>query len=136
MRNRATRVLPRMLATILAALPLVYAAEPTVSNVRASQRVQTQLVDVFYDLSAEHSGPFRVSLAVSTNNGLTYDLPASSFSGMGFGAAVTPGTRKQILWNAGADWPGQYSSAMRFKVRLAMCLPPPPAWLKKERTIT
>lgn len=102
--------------TLVLNLPLVCAGAPTVSNVRATQRVQTQLVDIFYDLSATNSGPFSVSVAVSTNNGATYTLPASSFTGNGVGNTVTPGSRKQIIWNAGSDWPGQYSGAVRFKV--------------------
>lgn len=112
---------PRLLIS-LTALTLVlngslgWAASPTVSNVRASQRAQSQLVDVFYDLSATNSGPFTVSIAVSTNSGVTYDLPASSFTGNGIGSAVSLGTRKQVVWNAGVDWPGKYSSAIRFRV--------------------
>ena len=94
----------------------VSADSPAVSNVRASQRAQAQSVDIFYDLASTDGGPFSVSVEVSTNNGTTYDLPASSFSGNGVGDAVTSGTRKQIVWAAGSDWPGQYSSAVRFKV--------------------
>ena len=100
-------------------VPSAWAGSPTVSNVRATQKAQTQLVDVFYDLSATNSGPFSVSMAVSTNNGASYDLLASSFTGSGVGNAVTPGTRKQVTWDAGTDWPGQYSSTVRFKVTAA-----------------
>lgn len=112
------RMIRRVLSFVALTLAASFAeaASPTVSNVRATQRAQTQLVDVFYDLSATNSGPFSVSLAVSTNKGATYDLPASSLAGTGFGSAVTVGTRKQIVWNAGAGWPGKYSSAVRFKV--------------------
>jgi formylglycine-generating enzyme required for sulfatase activity len=112
-----TRRLMSVAALMLAFnVSFIWAGSPTVSNVRASQRAQTQLVDVFYDLSATNSGPFSVSMAVSTNNGSTYNLPASSFTGNGIGSSVTLGTRKQVVWNAGVDWPGQYSSAVRFQV--------------------
>ncbi len=89
------------------------AGSPAVSNVRAAQRTPTQLVDIFYDLTTTTGEPVTVSVAISTNNGATYDLPASHFTGIG---SVTPGTRRQIVWNAGQDWPGQFSGAVRFKV--------------------
>ncbi|MBI2440089.1 MAG: hypothetical protein HYV35_01835 [Lentisphaerae bacterium] len=89
-------------------------ADPVVSNVRASQRAGTKLVDITYDVSATNN--LTVSVAISTNSGLTYDLPASSFSGAGYGAGVTPGTDKAIVWDAGADFDGQYSTVMRVKV--------------------
>lgn len=103
------------LALLLCA-PVLCLGAPNVSNVRAAQRAFSQLVDIYYDLSATNSGPFSVSVAISTNNGSTYDLPASSFTGSGIGTSVTPGSQKQIVWNAGADWNGQYSDQVRFKV--------------------
>jgi hypothetical protein len=81
--------------------------------VRASQRAGTKLVDITYDVAA--TGAVSVAVAVSTNGGATYDLPATHFSGH-YGAGVTPGTGKAIVWDAGADWDGQYSAAMRVKV--------------------
>ena len=93
-----------------------WAGSLTVSNVRAAQRVQTKLVDIFYDLSATSNGLYSITVSVSTNNGATYDLTASHFSGNGIGNAVTIGVRKQIIWDAGLDWPGQYSSAVKFRV--------------------
>ncbi|NLB54592.1 MAG: hypothetical protein GX811_02285, partial [Lentisphaerae bacterium] len=94
----------------------VQAADPVVSNVSATQRAGTKLVDITYDVTDPDSSSLSVSVQVSTNNGVTYDLPASSFSGSGYGNAVTPGTGKQIVWDAGADWDGQYSDKIWFKV--------------------
>jgi formylglycine-generating enzyme required for sulfatase activity len=87
-----------------------------VSNVRASQRSGTKLVDIYYDLADSDSATLAVSVAVSTNGGASYTLPATSFSGSGWGSAVTPGSNKQITWNAGADWSGHYSANVRFRV--------------------
>ena len=95
------------------------AAAPVVSNVRASQRPGMALVDIYYDLSDADSTNLAVSVAVSTNDGATYNLSASSLTGDGIGSAVTPGSRKLIIWNAGDDWAGQYSDSMRFKVTAA-----------------
>jgi hypothetical protein len=55
-------------------------AQPVVSNVRAAQRAGTQLVDIYYDL-ASASNALTVSIAVSTNGGASYTLPATSFTG-------------------------------------------------------
>lgn len=87
-----------------------------VSNVRASQKSGTKLVDIWYDLTNPSGSPLNVTVAVSTNNGATFDLPASSFSGSGYGSSVVPGNSRQIVWDAGADWNGQFSSQVKFRV--------------------
>jgi formylglycine-generating enzyme required for sulfatase activity len=91
-------------------------APPVVSNVRASQRPGTQLVDIYYDLADPESAALAITVLVSTNEGASYTLPATSFSGSGWGSAVTPGSNKQITWNVGADWSGHYSANVRFRV--------------------
>ena len=70
-------------------------------------------MDVFYDLADADSPSVRVSLEV-TNNGVP--VPAVSLSGNGLGEGVAPGAGRSILWNAGADWDGQVSDKMRFRV--------------------
>lgn len=90
-------------------------AAAVVSNVRASQRVGTRLVDVYYNLAAAE-GVFNVAVSVSTNNGISYDLPATTFSGNGVGTGVAPGQNKWVIWNAGIDWSEQYSDKVRFRV--------------------
>jgi len=87
-----------------------------VSNVRALQRQGTKLVDITYDLTAPGGSPVNVTVAVSTNNGTSYSLVASSFFGSGYGAGVTPGNSRQIVWDAGADWNNKLSSQVRFRV--------------------
>jgi hypothetical protein len=57
------------------------AAEPVVSNVRASQRSGTQLVDVYYDLAHPESSALAVSVMVSTNGGGGWFSPGASVSG-------------------------------------------------------
>ena len=69
-----------------------------------------------YDLADPDSASLAVTILVSTNGGASYTLPATSFSGTGWGNAVAPGSNKQITWNAGADWSGQYSANVRFRV--------------------
>jgi len=112
----------RMMRFVVAALmlgammpALCSAADPVVSNVRAAQRSRTKLVDIWYDLAHAEGKACAVTVAVSSDNGSTWTVPASSFSGGGWGL-VSPGNNRQIVWNAGADWNGQFSSLVRFRV--------------------
>ena len=93
-----------------------YAANPAITNLTATQRAGTNLVDITYDLSATGSTSLAVSVRISTNNGVSYNLAASNFTGNGLGSDVTPGTNKQIVWDAGADWPGKSSTGVWFRV--------------------
>jgi formylglycine-generating enzyme required for sulfatase activity len=93
---------------------LAASAQPVVSNVRAAQRAGTQLVDVYYDL-ASTSNVLAVSIMVSTNGGEEYTLPATSFTGA-VGGGIAPGTNQKITWNAGTDWPTNFSTNVRFRV--------------------
>lgn len=92
------------------------AGDPAVSNVRAVQRANTKLVDIYYDVADADGGPLLVKVTVSTNSGATFDLPATNFSGSGYGAGVATGADRRIVWDAGADWSGQLSSQMMVKV--------------------
>ncbi len=90
------------------------AADPVVSNVTFAQRAGTRLVDISYDVTAATPTVF-VSLEISSDGGTTFSVPATTVSGA-IGAGVAVGTGKVITWNAGADWSGQYSARMRYKV--------------------
>jgi hypothetical protein len=94
---------------------LAHAAAPPVSNVRASQRPGTKLVDILYDLSDPDSSTLSVLLQVSADGGATWTVPARSFSGA-VGGGVAPGLDKAVVWDAGADWDGQFTSQCRVNV--------------------
>ena len=115
-RQAATAILCSLWALGLAAAARVNATAQVVSNVRATQRPGTKLVDIYYDLAGLAGNSAVVSVAVSTNGGMSYTLPATSFSGDGFGPGVLPGSGRAIVWDAGADWPGQYSANLSFRV--------------------
>ncbi len=102
-------------AMLLSFSSTLFAVAPVVSNVRASQRPGTKLVDIYYDVTDPDSATLAVSVAVSTNGGASYTLPATSFSGA-VGAGIAPGNNKQVVWNAGADWNGKFSANVRFQV--------------------
>ena len=121
---------PAMFATLTLSMLFAFSAqpaEPVVSNVRASQRYGTRLVDVYYDLAA--TSACGVSVTFSTNSGSTYSLAPSTLSGDA-GNGVPAGANKHIVWDAGADWAGQYSALMRVKVTAddsGSVIPPDPA---------
>jgi formylglycine-generating enzyme required for sulfatase activity len=102
------------LLLFLCGLASLHAAAPVVSNISAAQRPNSRLVDITYDVTADLP-TVSVSLQVSSNGGSTFVVPATTLSGA-IGAGVATGTAKKITWDAGADWSGQYSTQMRFKV--------------------
>ena len=85
------------------------------SNVTATQRPGTKLVDITYDLAAPGFGAVAVILEASSDGGATWTVPVASATGA-VGGSVTPGTGKAIAWNAGSDWPQSYSTQMQFRV--------------------
>jgi len=72
----------------------------------AAQRPGTKLVDITYDIISDLTNAVPVALAVK-NGGLA--VAATSLTGS-IGAAVPPGTGRQITWNAGADWNGNVAN--------------------------
>ncbi len=115
-RFRAWRMIIGLALAWLAFGTAAHAADPQITSQTAAQRAGTKLVDITYTLTDADSPTVSVSVEVSANNGVSYTLPATSFSGNGYGPAVTPGTGKQIVWDAGADWNGQYSAQVWFRL--------------------
>ncbi len=106
-----------MLGTMmsLAVFTAVANTPPEITNVRASQRTDTKLVDIYYDaVDADGDAP-KLRIEVSDNDGAKYSVPAFTLSG-DIGDGVMPGPSKHIVWDAGADWDGEYSDQMRVKV--------------------
>lgn len=108
--------LQRSFKTILLVLSLLAisapAANPVISNVRATQRSDSKLVDIWYDVADSDGDRLSVSVSI-TDNGIS--VPAASLSGS-IGSGVAPGTGKQIIWNAGADWSGHFSENVRVSI--------------------
>jgi len=123
---------PLFTLLLFAALAPAGAVSPTVSNVRGLQQSPpSQFVDIYYTLADADSPTVRVALEVFylvSSGGTTTEvpIPATALSGAGIGEAVAPGPDKHIRWNAGADWPGQQSQTVRFRV-LATDDPPAPS---------
>ena len=104
-----------LVAILTLTLP-VHAADPVVSNVRAAQREGTKLVDIHYDVADADSATLSVTVSVSVDGGATWGLSATHFSGDGYGTSVTPDADRAIVWDAAADWNGEYSTQVKFRV--------------------
>ncbi len=107
--------------------------DATVSNVRANQRSGTTVVDLFYDLSGTGSG-YSVSVTVSSNSGASFSVPATHFTGDGVTTTVAPGAARHILWDAGSDFPSQFSTKMRLKVAVGRAFALSPIFTLNTRT--
>ena len=73
------------------------------------------MVDISYDVADPDSPTVGVAVEVSADSGVTYTVPAESFTG-DVGNGIKPGTGKRVVWDAKADWPNKYSSKIRFRV--------------------
>jgi len=90
-------------------------AQLAVSGVTFQQRTDgSKKVDIQYTVTGG-TAPYNVSVQVSNDGGTTYAVPATTFTGA-VGANQTAGTNRLITWDAAADWTGNYSTTMRFKV--------------------
>lgn len=89
--------------------------QPIVSNVIATQRAHTSLVDVTFDIVDPDGAPVRVTLAYSTDNGNTYVHECQSVTG-DVGAGVIPGLGLHAIWDASADL--HEFASMTFVVRV------------------
>lgn len=104
--------------TILTLTCLVLISAPTladppeVTNIRASQRFGTKLIDVYYDLADTDGDP--CTIAITIYSGST-PLPVFSISG-DVGPGITPGADKHIIWNAGQDWNRRYTTQGKARI--------------------
>ena len=118
------KTLLRLALLALAAAPL-HAAPPVVTNVQASQIPGTKNIQITYNVSDADGDLQTIAVQVSGDAGLTYTIPATALSGH-VGAGVAPGTGRTILWNAGADWNGQYVPLAKVRITAHDGTTPPP----------
>jgi formylglycine-generating enzyme len=88
---------------------------PVVSNVNAMQQNGTQLVQVTYDVSDADNDKMTVSLQISADAGVTWDVPVITVSG-DIGDSIPSGTNYEIIWNAGLDYPEHAGTQYKAKV--------------------
>ena len=91
-----------------------------VTNVTATQRAGTKLVDITYDLSST----FNSTVTLKVDNGGEAAVPASAVTG-DVGTAVAAGSGKKITWDGGADADGQHGSMTFFLIAEPEFIPLP-----------
>jgi len=87
---------------------------PVISNVSAVQNVGNNYVTISYDLSDLSTSS--VALEISADGGSTWNVTSTNVSGS-VGSGVSGGSGKNIVWNAGIDFPSQQISNMRVRLR-------------------
>lgn len=90
------------------------AAQPTVSNVRASQTPGTTQIAITYDLAHATGKSCAVTIEVSQDGGATYSSALNATGAIG--ASQQPGKGKSVLWNGGAQWPTQLSANAKLRI--------------------
>ena len=106
------------LATVIVpgAIPTpALAATPQVTNVVAVQRFGTKLVDVTYDVLDADGHAVTVALYISPDGGVSFPIQGVTVTG-DVGAGVLSGMGRHIVWDAGADYPGNVGDTYAPKV--------------------
>jgi len=93
----------------------VLLAGPIVSNIRVSQRANSKLVDIVYDLADTSNAPLNVTFSISADAGSNYNVPAVTFYGNA-GVSQWPGSNLLAVWDAGKDWNRQYSTNVKVRI--------------------
>ena len=107
------RLLPLILSGWLATATYAQ-TDPQVTNVLA-EPPGDGTVRITYDLTTPNNAEATVQVRVSDNGGASFEVAASSFSGV-VGPGVFPGTGLEILWDAAADLPFGFSGEWQIKV--------------------
>ena len=107
-------------AAVLATAGAAYAV-PSVSNVVMTQRANSRIVDITYDLTGEAA---IVTLGIETNGIALPDSAVTRLTG-DVCKVVNTGATRSIVWNAGADWPEHLTQAAKAKVTAYATNTPP-----------
>ena len=110
---------------LLTPFPFVWAKQSVLQDLTYLQRAGTKLVDLNYRLTLETGQTAEVTFTFSHDNGSTFPVACRSITG-DVGKGLTSGY-KSAVWDAGVDWPLQFTDLGRIK---ATCLvtgedPPP-----------
>jgi len=107
-----------ILLTMLFFESALIAVAPVISNVTASQRTDgSKIMDIHYDLYDADADSCTISIQVSANSGVSYDiLPSPANLSGDVGADILSAPGKHILWNAGAEGISFDGSQYRIKV--------------------
>ncbi len=88
---------------------------PLVTNVQVGQHAGAKLVDITYDVFDADGDTLTISVEVSDDGGKTFTIKPITLSGDA-SSGILSGTGKNIVWNAGKDYPEQYGTDFLVKV--------------------
>lgn len=92
------------------------ATDPMVNNVAWAQRSDgSGLVDITYEVNDEDGDLLSIAVAVSSDNGSTWNFPCYSLSG-DIGHGISPGSGKAVTWDLAHDAPDFTGSDFRIRV--------------------
>ena len=113
---------PYTLASSLATNNLTLIPQtPRLAIVQAAQRAGTKYVDITCSYFHPQALPMTDSVAISTNNGATFDL-AINWITPANGGTNNPGNNLRITWNAAADFNNQLCSQVVIRVSASTTL--------------
>ena len=88
---------------------------PVVSNVTGQQRGDGSfIVDIYYDVYDADSDAMTITMQVSDDDGLTWNVSCNFTSG-DIGTNINSGNGKHIIWNVGSEHPN-INTDFRFKI--------------------
>lgn len=88
---------------------------PEVTNVIATQRVGTHLVDITYNLLDADGDAMTITVFLSTDGGASYSFQCTALTGNA-GTGIVSGIGLTVTWDAGVDYPGFSSSTCSIRV--------------------
>lgn len=114
---------------------ITHAAPPAITNLSAAARSGSNLVDISFDVADTDGDELDIAVRVTVDGGGNYAVPVSALSAgtkpgypkITFAAGETQKTGVQIVWNAGADWSGNFSDNTQVRVTADDRSAPPPA---------
>lgn len=89
---------------------------PIVSNVDFTMRNDgSKIVEIIYDVYDANEQPLTITVASSSDGGISWDLPITQISG-DIGSGITNGNGKTIVWDAAADLPNFSSPTVQIRI--------------------
>jgi len=109
------RILLILACCLLIGAPVLANTPPVVTNVVATQRPHTALVDVTYDIADADGDAVNVTLWYSLDSGVSWDQECVTLSG-DIGQGVVPGVGLSATWDAGVDSPNFVNNTFSIRV--------------------
>ena len=88
---------------------------PVIDTVNVIQNQGSMSFDINYNVVDFDGDSLLVLVKISNNGGVSFNVPAQTFSG-DYGLGILSGINKQIIWDAGTDYPEHYGENFRVKL--------------------